>query len=140
MTDPVGNGWRWRLLVAEAALRLALAHLLVNHVPMARWRRSLGRVEGLQRNAERGLEQAQRLARAVMRAANRVPFATKCLPRAMALHAMMRRRGLGGQLVIGVLDATRRGALEDLHAWVEVRGEILIGAIDEPFHPIIRFG
>ena len=32
------------------------------------------------------------------------------------------------------------GSLEDLHAWVEVEGQVLIGALDQPFHPLIRFG
>ena len=46
----------------------------------------------------------------------------------------------GGKLVIAALDPRRRGSIEDLHAWVESAGEIMIGEIDQPFHPVVRFG
>ena len=58
----------------------------------------------------------------------------------MALHAMLRRRKLPSVLVIGVLDPSQRGTIEDLHAWVESGGAVIIGAVAEPFHPLARFG
>jgi len=121
-------------------LRLLLARLLVERIPMRHWRGRLGQINPASDPIGAETKLAHALARAVERAAVRLPIDTKCLPRAMALHAMMRRRGLRGVLVIGVLDQTLRGSLEDLHAWVEVEGQVLIGALDQPFHPLIRFG
>ena len=80
------------------------------------------------------------LARAVVRGAARLPFETKCLPRAVALHTMLRRRRLPSLLVIGVLDPSQRGTIEDLHAWIESGNEVVIGALNQPFHPLVRFG
>lgn len=121
-------------------LRLGLARFLVAAVPLRRWRGSLGPID--QRPAQSGAPQpaALELARAVNRGAARLPFETKCLPRAMALHAMLRRRGLPSVLVIGVLDRSLRGSIEDLHAWIESGEAVIIGAIDQPFHPLARFG
>lgn len=119
---------------------LALARLAVGLVPFRLWRRLLGRIVTGSARPCTDPRLATRLAASVERGAMRLPFHTKCLPRALALHAMMRRRGLPALLVIGVLDNQRRGALEDLHAWVETDDGILIGAIAEPFHPLVRFG
>jgi hypothetical protein len=76
----------------------------------------------------------------VERACQRLPGTSKCLPRAMALHWMLRRRSRPSQLVIAVLPQQDRGAIEDLHAWVASGEEILIGALDAPFRPLVRFG
>ncbi len=58
----------------------------------------------------------------------------------MALHWMLARRGRRAQLVIAVLPGAARGGLDDLHAWVEAGDEVLIGALDQPFRPLARFG
>jgi hypothetical protein len=61
-----------------------------------------------------------------------------CLPRALAVHAMLRRRGISSRLCLG-------GAREDpaliAHAWVEVgeRGAVLDTEIGR-FTPLARFG
>jgi hypothetical protein len=39
-------------------------------------------------------------------------------------------------LVIGVRDGAARGRLDDLHAWVVSRDEILIGASEAAHHPL----
>lgn len=139
MADPVKVSWRFRLLVAEAIIRLVTARFLVRHVPFRHWRGFLGQMGA--DVSQIGLRQVEIgvLVKAIERADARLPFACKCLPRAMALHAMMRRRGISGELVIGVLESARRGSIEDLHAWVETGGEILIGDVGERFHPIVRF-
>lgn len=126
--------------MGEAALRLTVAKLLVAMVPLRHWRRLLGPVRGPLAAAVQADPAALMLARAVVRGAERLPFETKCLPRAIALHMMLRRRNLASLLVIGVLDPSQRGTIEDLHAWVESGGIVVIGALDQPFHPLVRFG
>ena len=128
------------MAVAEAMLRLTLARALVTAIPLRRWRGLLGPVGGSQSIAVAPCPAASVLAHAVVRGAAQLPFETKCLPRAMALHGMLRRRRLPSLLVIGVLDPSRRGTIEDLHAWVECSGEVVIGALDQSFHPLVRFG
>jgi Transglutaminase-like superfamily len=121
-------------------LRLTLARFLVSAVPLRRWRRLLGPLCEPSKSIALPDPVALVLARAVNRGAARLPFETKCLPRAMALHAMLRRRRLPSVLVIGVLDPSQRGTIEDLHAWVESGDAVIIGALEEPFRPLARFG
>jgi hypothetical protein len=130
---------RWRLLVAEALGWLILARLLVAGPRLGWWRRWLGAIAaqplaGAPNAADR------HLAAAVERAATRLPGGAKCLPRAMALHWMLRRRSRPSQLVIATLPGSKRGGLDSLHAWIEAGGEVLIGALDQPFQPLVRFG
>jgi hypothetical protein len=131
-------GWRARRLTLEAMALLALARLLIAAVRFARWRIWLGDVAGPPDTVP-----AERLdhyyARVVERAANRLPFTTKCLPRAIALHWMLHRRGRDAALVIAALSGETRGTRDDLHAWVERGGEILIGETDRPYHRLARF-
>lgn len=130
---------RWRLLVAEALVLLAAARLLVAGLRFGHWRHLLGPVTTAVQT--RPASAADRLlAKAVERASLRLPGQSKCLPRAMALHWMLRRRNRPAQLVIAVLPGAVRGGVDDLHAWVECGEEVLIGALDQPFHALARFG
>jgi hypothetical protein len=129
----------WHLLVAEALGLLILARLLVAGPQLGRWRRWLGPIAaGPLAEAPNAAD--RRLAAAVMRASVRLPGGAKCLPQAMTLHWMLRRRGRPSQLVIAALPGSKRGGIDCLHAWIETGGEILIGALDQPFQPLVRFG
>ena len=136
--------WRIHAQLAEAAVLLIVSRLLVDVVRFGRWRGALGRVvpAGPANRSDHGRDvpdQRDRyLSRVVDRAASRLPCACRCLPRAMALHAMLTRRGKRTTLVIGVLPGPRRGHLDDLHAWVELDGEVLIGASPEPYAVLVR--
>jgi hypothetical protein len=121
-------------------IALTSARTLVAHVPLGRWRASLGEPvapepgdPSVRRDDNLA---ARRLARAVERAAARLPGEAKCLPRAMALQWLLRRRGFDAKLVIGVRPGAARGGLDDLHAWIVRRGEILVGASDEEHRAI----
>ena len=76
---------------------------------------------------------ARRIAVHVERVATRLPFATKCLHRAMALAWMLRSRGINFKLKIAVRPPEARTGTHDLHAWVEAGGMIVLGDLPEPW-------
>lgn len=118
---------------------LAQAWLLVGRTRFSFWRAWLGDMVDEPSYGEGADWGARYLARAVERTASRLPFKTKCLPRAIALQLMLRRRNAEGQLVMAVMPGKSRGKVDDLHAWVEAQGEVLIGASPLPYHAIARF-
>lgn len=127
------EAWRLRRLTLEAMARLCAAWMLVRFVPLARWRGQLGRtVPPGAADTAPGADpetsaEARRLALHVERAAARLPFETKCLPRAIALTRMLRARGLPYCLRIAARPPNERDGTDDLHAWVEVSGVKVIG-------------
>lgn len=130
--------WRLRARTAEAALELIRARLLVARVPFARWRDQLGATADPypgddNRISEDDLAEARRLARHVDRAATRLPGESKCLARAMALGRMLRRRAISHTLVIAARPGAARGGDDDLHAWIEASGLILLGNLPGPW-------
>jgi hypothetical protein len=68
------------------------------------------------------LGQARATARLVEAAARRGPYRATCLPRSLALWCLLRRRGIDGELRIGVRKEAGR---VQAHAWVEWRGVVL---------------
>jgi len=61
---------------------------------------------------------AEARARSIARIADRLPFRPRCLPRALLLAALLRRRRIGADLCLG---ARTDGAF-DAHAWIEIDG------------------
>jgi hypothetical protein len=140
--DAARSGWRARLLTLEAMVALSFARLLIQFVRFRRWRHLLG-VTSRKPVSTTDVEASRQdhyLARVVERAAQHLPFETKCLPRAMALFWMLSRRNRDSQLVLAVLPEERRGgSLDDLHAWVEMDRTILIGDTGLKYIEITRF-
>jgi len=134
---------RHRLRVAEAASALLTARLLVAAVPFGSWRRSLGRVlVGAGPEAGTDPPALKPLLDAHGRALERLPWEFKCLPRAVALHWMLRRRGIASVLSIGALPrhGRGRGTIDDLHAWVTVNGVVRHGDSEEGYAVLARLG
>ena len=128
---------------------LLWAEWLVRFVPMTRWSARLGRAisAGPSNAAANPREQLERhdltlargLARRVERAAQRLPYHPKCLPRAMALQYLLAVSGMDGRLVVA-MHRTRRDAENGYHAWVELDDEVLIGTCERrDFAPIFTF-
>jgi hypothetical protein len=113
-------------LLAEAALSLLAARAALRVLPF-RWLEHLfvlplGDPELFGR--ERG--ETRRLVRqAVEAVARRLPLRTACFPRAMAVHWMLRRRGVRASLVYGASGGPGRGI--SAHVWVEDEGLAVIG-------------
>ena len=132
-----GDGrWGARGATLEAMVLLGVARLLIARVAFGRWRAWLGvPVAPKPGNPALWLDDnlaRRRLARAVGRGAARLPGESRCLAQARAWQWMLRRRGLGGVIHLGVLPGDKRGGLDDLHAWVTHADEVLVGAGEEP--------
>lgn len=133
---PPGS-WRLRARTAEAMLRLLMAWLLVNKVQFKRWRTRLDHAPGRRAAGREQIEAARRLAVHVERGAARLPLTFKCLPRALALSAMLRARGLPHQLVIAARPADLRGQGDDLHAWIDIGDKRVLGDLPGAWVPIL---
>ena len=122
---------------------LGWARLLVAGVPFGWWRGLLGTKDGRARPSAPSssqLARARRIAGAVDRAAQRLPFDTKCLPRAMALSWLLRRAAIPHALVIAVRPQDQRDTSDALHAWVEVAGARIIGDLPGSWLETFRAG
>lgn len=119
---------------------LVHARRTVHRRPFASWRARLGDPEPPDQPApgEDRQKLAWHLARHVERAAARMPGEWLCLPRAMALSAMLRRRGVPHALHIAVRPAAARTGSDDLHAWVTVDSLTVIGNLPGPWAVIYR--
>jgi len=124
-----------RLRTAEAMATMLYARFLVRFMPFERWRGRLGtpldpgsqRSEGAKLPVNSDVEAVVRqCSAAVRRAAFRLP-GSLCLPQAITLQKMLTRRGIPSIVVIGYLPANLRGQGDDLHAWVEWSGQIVLG-------------
>jgi len=105
-----------RKYLREATLMLVLARLAVHFVPAARifsWARHQPRRVNRFANGE-----ADWIAWAVERIGNKSWMNALCLPRALAIHAMLRRRGIASRLCLGVARDDQKKLIA--HAWVEV--------------------
>lgn len=67
---------------------------------------------------------AGRLAWIVGASAAYGPWPANCLQRSIVLWWFLRRRGLSGQLIIGVRRRKPEGTL-DFHAWIEYEGDVI---------------
>ena len=117
---------------------LLSARALVAAVPFGRWRRLLGGRPGA--TATLDPRAVRRLAAQVERAAWRLPLATKCLPRAMALSWLLRRAGQPHSVTLAVRPPDHRGSADDLHAWVAVGDTIVLGDLPGPWLTVLRQG
>lgn len=115
-------------------LGLLAARCAIALVPLKAWRGRLGLAGEA---SDTAIRQARKLAQHVDRAARRLPLAAKCLPRAMALSRMLRARGLPHRMVIAARPAGTRGGADDLHAWVEIAGTIVLGDLPGPWLPVL---
>jgi Transglutaminase-like superfamily len=126
---------RRRIYLREAAVMLIVARLVVRFVPPARifaW------ADRQPRRVRRfAADEAGWVSWAVERLAAKPWINALCLPRALAAHAMLRRRGIASRLCLGV--ARQDGELA-AHAWVEVDKDKIVGETDaEGFTRLAEF-
>jgi hypothetical protein len=123
-----------RVYLREAAVMLVLARLAVRFVPSARlfaWaHRSPPRIHRF------ATDEVSWILWAVEQLGARPWMNALCLPRALAAHAMLRRRGIASRLCLGV---ARQGNELIAHAWVEV-GKVKVLGAAEGFTRLAEFG
>lgn len=125
-----------RVYLREAAVMLVLARLAVRIVPPARifaWaNRPLRRIHRF------AADEVGWVTWAVDDLGARPWMNALCLPRALAAHAMLRRRGIVSRLCLGV--AREEGDLA-AHAWLEVGKDKIVGGNEaEGFIRLAEFG
>ena len=128
--------WRLRRLTLEAMAGLCLARMLVAAVPFGWWRGRLGGPAGSRAAGDPAW--SRKLAAHVDRGADRLVFPVRCLPRAMALSWMLRRRRIGHALVVAIRPPGQRRADDRLHAWIEADGTIVLGDLPGPWIELLR--
>jgi hypothetical protein len=125
-----------RMYLREAAVMIILARLAVRFISTAhifswadRSPRRINRFAG---------DEAQWIAWAIENVAAKPWLNALCLPRALAAHAMLRRRGIASRLCLGVV---RDGSDLAAHAWIEVgKQKIETNADDARFARLAEFG
>lgn len=130
---------RRRVRQLEALAALLTAHMVVFWLPGAVLARVLGTavphttlVPSLGQ-----LERARLADLAVRRICRLLPWQSRCLVRATALHLMLQRRGVPHAVRFGVRKSDGRIAA---HAWVSAGEHLLIGQEDSSgFREIARF-
>jgi hypothetical protein len=118
-----------RARLAEALATLALASLAIKLAPFKRVVQAAGRRDIPERAPiDRALVEQCRWS--VDAAANRVPWKAVCFQRGLALHLMLRRRGVPSVLHYGVAQTSGRGLAA--HVWVSAGGEVVLGGKEAP--------
>jgi hypothetical protein len=125
----------WAAL-AEAFVTLTLASAairLLSFRRVAAWA-SQGALRGRSDNAA----VVRRVLWAVEAWGRRVPWRAVCFQRGLAVHLMLRRRGIASVLHYGVAHLPEKGL--NAHVWVDVSGETVIGGEEAPnFACLARF-
>ena len=128
----VRGAWPRRGLVAEACVHLALAETRLRLFPLkTQGMRDLVPAAGpasVERPAGDGRSERQAaidVGWAVTRIAAYFPLSAMCLAQALAARAMLRRRGIGSILHVGV--ARSATAPFEAHAWLEAAGVEVTG-------------
>jgi hypothetical protein len=135
------SSWRERIATLRAVTALCGARLLIVFLPFRVWRSSLGHASShIPERHGQLVAEGERLASHVEWAAHRLPFAAECLPQAMALSWLLRRRAIRHVLVFAVRPAGLRSAPDTLHAWIEIDGVTVLGELPGPWVQTLRLG
>ena len=125
----------WALL-AEALPTLALASIAIRILPFRTVATAAARVG--RRAVAQDPERAMQARLAVQAWARRVPWRTVCFQQGLALHLMLRRRGIASVLNYGV--RKKEGDELAAHVWVDVGSDTVIGGEESPqFARLARF-
>lgn len=121
---------RW-WLVTEAGFFLAREKAYLAFLPFSSYKKRLASSPHAESDCKAPLsrEQLAEVVWAVDRLSQMAPRALNCLPRALAVQGMLRRRKSEGTICFGVRK-TEQGLLT-AHAWVEINDEVIVGAVPQ---------
>jgi hypothetical protein len=118
--------WAERWLLAQGLVLLPLTALALWTLGFRRGQAALGRLASFRTSTEQDeatlIGEGRVTARLVDAAARHGPYRASCLPRSLTLWCLLRRRGIDGDLRIGVRKVA--GQFQ-AHAWVEYGGAVL---------------
>ena len=118
--------WSERLDLAEAVGALGVAALAIRIFPFKALAGAAGSVgQGREGDAEDAAQTIGRVRWAIRASAPYLPWKVACFQEGLALHSMLRRRGISSFLHYGVGQSSDRGLTA--HVWVTIEGKILIG-------------
>jgi hypothetical protein len=122
----------------EAACYLLAVRLAFGLLPLPRALRIFGIAQSQASRGRIAAPEAERIGRAIARAARHVPFRAVCLQQAFAALLMLRRRGLEATVQLGLM---RQGDELKAHAWSHC-GEVPVTGVAraDGFAPIAAFG
>jgi hypothetical protein len=118
----IALGWREQRLLLALLLALPILRIALWRFGYTRTRAAIERWTARypkRAPSRRDLETAESLAELAKIAGRRAPLAATCLPQALAVYTVLRRRGLDPVLRIGVRKTEDRF---EAHAWVELAG------------------
>ena len=125
-----------RAYLREAFVAIVLARIAVRFIPPARVFAWVNRP--LRRLNRFAADETRWISWAVETIATKPRVNALCLPRALAAHAMLHRRGIASRLCLGV---ARDGQDLAAHAWVEVDGrEVASNPEARRFTRLAEFG
>jgi hypothetical protein len=119
---------RQQALALEAGLSLLAIKAVLTVMPFERWSSSVKAGPSPWPDGPVDRRVAE-IVWAVERVSRRFPETFTCLPRAIAVRAMMDRRGLGSTLEIGV--ARDPGGAFQAHAWVRRGEQVIVGRLPD---------
>lgn len=132
---PARLGWHDAPLLLEALAMLAGASAAIRLLPFRRVAAAAGTWG---RSTRRAPPDVGRTVRAVEAWARRVPWKAVCFQQGLALHLLLRRRGVRSVLHYGVRQSPGEGLAA--HVWVSVGGHPVIGGGEAPrFQCLARF-
>lgn len=118
--------WRDAPLLAEALATLAWSSAAIAWMPFRRVAEIAGgAVGGTARGDPTHGTDIDRVTQAVQAWARRVPWRTVCFQKGLAVHVMLRRRGVASRMHYGVSPRTQNGL--GAHVWVDVGDRTVIG-------------
>jgi hypothetical protein len=122
-----------RFLATEAGVLVVLLRVGLRLLPFVLVRRLVDRYSSWNQ-APTGVwadETIGPVASAVTAVARRLPSGTTCLVEALAVEAMLRRRGFAPTLRFGTRRPGSGATRLEAHAWVECAGSIVIGGLTD---------
>lgn len=121
---------RDRLLLIKTALLLGTIRLGLWLLPFQTLRELLARITPTTSELEKTQQASvSRVVWAVNVVSRFMPGEVKCLARALATQALLRKYGYQAQLCIGVAKS-EEGKLE-AHAWIENQGRVVVGGLKD---------